>query len=333
MKWWQIVLWPFSILYGSVMSVRNWLYDTGWWSSVGNLEIGGSGKSPFVDYLASELKQDYTIGILSRGYGRRSKGFKWVDIDADASWVGDESVMLKWKHPDAIIAVCEDRVKGINTMLAAHNHLDCIILDDAFQHRRLKAGYKLLLTQFARPFYRDYVLPAGRLREFECGKKRANAVVVTKTPIDISMDEKNTMMRQLGMASHQSAYFAHYVQGSVIQVWGSAKSIDNRVILVTGIAHDSGLKSYLSKSFEIIKHIANPDHYQYKNTSFEFLSEQWETNTVITTAKDWVKWQPYKSYFKGWNIYIAPIHVQIEQHDELINTLKKHIEFNKHGVR
>lgn len=342
MKWWQIVLWPLSFLYGGIMAVRNGMYNLGWFGSVsfdiptivvGNLEVGGSGKSPFVDYLVMNLKKDYDIGILSRGYGRNSKGFLFVNVDLEADLVGDESIMLKLKHPNVPVAVCENRVVGIKQMLKEYPHLDCIILDDAYQHRRLKAGYSVLLTQFLTPFYNDFVLPAGRLREFRSGKKRANAIVVTKTPLGISSDIQNEIIEKLKLDEHQSSYFAEYKQGELIQVFGQDSAPDKKAILVTGIAHSYGLKLELCKSYDILEHMAYTDHYKYNKASFFFLEKIRETKTIITTAKDWVKWQTYLTILKGWKIYVAPITVEVKKEEKLLKSLTTYIDLKKHGIR
>jgi tetraacyldisaccharide 4'-kinase len=342
MKWWQIFLWPLSLLYGIVMAFRNWLYDHGWLKSysfdvptivVGNLEMGGSGKSPFVDLLTSILKKNYKIGILSRGYGRSSKGFFIVDSDSEASLVGDESLMLKLRHPEVVVAVCENRVEGVTKMMLAHKQLDCIILDDAFQHRRLKADYYILLTQFGLPFYNNFVLPAGRLREFGSGKKRANAIIVTKTPTVISNEKRNEIVKQIKPTAEQSFHFANYKQGAVIQVFGKATVIEKTVILITGIAHSKELKIELFKSHTIALHLAYSDHYIYDKSSFNFTKVENSTSSIITTAKDWVKWQPFLTYLEGWKVYIAPVIVELQEADKLLNILKANIDLKKHGIR
>jgi tetraacyldisaccharide 4'-kinase len=342
MKWWQIILWPLSLLYGSLLAVRNGLYNIGLFKSVafevptivvGNLEVGGSGKSPFVDFLATQLENKYKIGILSRGYGRNTRGFLFVKDHSEADRVGDESLMLKLKHPNAIVAVCENRVIGMNEILKEYPHLDCILLDDAFQHRRLKAGYYILLTQFALPFYNDFVLPAGRLREFAIGRKRANTVVVTKMPIDISTEKQIEMKRLLDLNNQQSVFFAKYIQGDLIQVFGGEALPEKNVILITGIANASRLKIELSKEFVILKHAANSDHYKYEKASFDFFNKVADTKTIITTAKDWVKWQPFLSVFEGWKVFVAPIKVEVKEEEILINKLSAYIDLNKHGIR
>lgn len=342
MKWWQIILWPFGFLYGSIMAIRNIMYDLGWFSStsfdvptivVGNLEIGGSGKSPFVDFITAELKQKYKIGILSRGYGRQSKGYRVVDYDAEAASVGDESLMLKWKHPEAYIAVCENRVIGIRNLLIDYPFLDCIILDDAYQHRRLKAGHYVLLSSFANPFYKDFVIPAGRLREFVYGWRRTNQLVVTKTPPNLSDEKKKEWMRYFKIPPSQSIFFAEYVQGELMQVFGIETPAEKQAILVTGIAHALDLKRELSKSFEIIEHISNADHCKYDHASFRFTKGVSSTNTIITTAKDWVKWQPFLSDLAGWRVYIVPVEVKVDRSALLLKELKEYIEMNKYGVR
>ncbi len=336
MKWWQILLWPFSLMYGSIMAVRNWLYKIGWLKStsfdiptivVGNLEMGGSGKSPFVDYLATHLQPHYTIGILSRGYGRETKGYKTVNVTSKPNQVGDESLMLKIKHPKALVAVCEKRVEGINNMLSENQQIDCILLDDAFQHSSLSAGLYILLTQFSSPFYNDFVLPAGRLREFALNKKRANIIVVTKSPANLSLAEQKKITDNIKPNRDQSVYFASYKQADFIQVYGSSQQIEKEVILITGIANATQLKKEISQSFNVLKHVELADHFEYKLQSFKFLKEkEWSTKSIITTEKDWVKWQPFLTELEGFNVHVAPIKVEMESEKEMVKEVMDYIE-------
>jgi tetraacyldisaccharide 4'-kinase len=190
-----MLLFPFSILYGWITSIRNFLFDKGIFKSysfdipiiaVGNLSVGGTGKTPQIEYLIRLLSPNYKIAILSRGYKRKSKGFVLADPTSNAEILGDEPFQIYQKFPNTIVAVDADRKNGIENLLVLNEKPDVILLDDAFQHRKVKAGFYILLTGYDDLFYSDFILPAGNLRESRSGAKRANVIIITKCPKDIS---------------------------------------------------------------------------------------------------------------------------------------------------
>lgn len=187
----KIILAPFTLLYQSITSIRNKLYDSGKWHSatfnlpvinVGNLNVGGSGKTPHIEYIIALLRSQYKIATLSRGYGRKTKGFLIASESSSVTEIGDEPAQIKDKFPDIIVSVGEDRLLAIPQLLRKYPDTDVILLDDAFQHRSVRPGLNILLTTFDKPFYEDHVLPLGRLRESPQGYKRADIIIVTKCP-------------------------------------------------------------------------------------------------------------------------------------------------------
>jgi tetraacyldisaccharide 4'-kinase len=203
MQFLRYILLPFSFFYGSIMWVRNMLFNLGIKQiekvdatvvSVGNLSVGGTGKTPHVDWIVTKLKNEIPTAILSRGYGRKSKGFVLVTKHSPAERVGDEALFYKRKHKEDIeVAVSEKRVEGAEKLLILKAKLKLIVLDDAYQHRYIHRDVNILLTDYNRPYYKDFVLPSGRLREFRSGKNRADVVIVTKCPLTINETVKETI--------------------------------------------------------------------------------------------------------------------------------------------
>ncbi|MFM7668645.1 MAG: tetraacyldisaccharide 4'-kinase, partial [Bacteroidota bacterium] len=200
-------LFPFSLIYGLITEIRNNLFDSKILSSqehsvktiaIGNLSMGGTGKSPVTLYLTALLSGTFNLAILSRGYGRKTKGFKWVEFDSLASDAGDEPLMFKTIVGEKIpVAVCEDRNSGVENIRLTYPKTELILLDDAFQHRKIKPGFSILLTKFDNPFFNDFVVPAGKLRENRSGAKRADVILVTKCPNSLSITQKNEFQLQL----------------------------------------------------------------------------------------------------------------------------------------
>ncbi len=290
---------PFSWLYAMVTHVRNLLYDLGWKKStsfdrvvisVGNLNVGGTGKTPMIEYLVELLKKDYSIAILSRGYGRHTKGFRLAGEQDDAFSIGDEPFQFYKKyHQQVSVAVCEDRVAGINKLLAGKPALQVILLDDAFQHRAVKPLFSILLTDFSKPFFTDYVLPMGRLREPRMGSNRADILVVTKCK-DISVEmETKVKKAALSYAGEKPVFFSGIRYKDLISLDGEAP-IKNKIILVTGIANPQPMIDYVSSKFELIHHFRYDDHYEYLSIDIKMIQEKAGSGaSVLTTEKDMVK--------------------------------------------
>lgn len=301
MKKLRWLLLPFSLLYALVVVIRNWCYDVGWFKSsafnlpvisVGNLAVGGAGKSPMTEYLVRLLKADYKLATLSRGYGRSTKGFLIANDTSTAADIGDEPAQFKHKFPDVTVAVCEDRVNGINQLKSDY---DLVILDDAYQHRAVKPGLSILLFDYKKLNEPDFLLPAGDLREPFGGKMRADIIVVSKCPVNLSVDEQEQMAEKIKPYPYQQMFFTSINYLALKNLDGKEYSnkltADTQVFLLTGIAGSAPLKQYLQSITPHINHHNYADHHRFslKNIAKladEFLAEPSINKVVITTEKD-----------------------------------------------
>lgn len=299
----KILLWPFSLLYGCVMEIRNFCFDKGWLKtrsfdipliSVGNLAVGGTGKTPHTEYLIRLLQNTYRIATLSRGYGRKTKGFLQADATTTSEQVGDEPFQMMSKFPQVLVSVDENRCEGVENLL--QTDADVILLDDAFQHRYVKAGLSILLTDFHNLYYKDMILPAGRLREAAKNSSRADVIVVTKCPKNISESEKYEIPRRLKLQSRQEVYFSTFEYESPKSLFSDNYLTynglkDKSVLLVTGIAHPETMVEYLSPKVKHLEHLRFPDHYDFSAKDFAAIESKFEAmngddKIVITTDKD-----------------------------------------------
>jgi len=263
---------------------------------VGNLKAGGTGKTPVTQYLLNRFSEKYKTAVLSRGYGRSTKGFIYADTRSSANEIGDEPLQLYSHANDRYaVAVCEDRVEGVNQLLQRIPDLQLVILDDGYQHRRIKRDINLLLTEYKDPFFADWLLPAGRLREFRNGAARADAIIVTKTPVDAKpfiQDAFYTYTKnEITIAYSGIAYGTFRNQNTELIIQPKEK-----IILVTGIANPEPLLEHLRlKSIHIEKHVSFKDHYVYTDADIHTIEEYSKSNNrlkIITTEKDWVKIVP-----------------------------------------
>ena len=295
---------PFSLLYAGITRVRNWLYDREIYSSenfpvpvisVGNLTVGGTGKTPHVEYLV-RLLQPRRVAILSRGYKRQTTGFVLADEKASAATIGDEPYQYKLAFPDVRVAVCENRVAGIQHLLAITPCPQVILLDDAFQHRPVQPRLNILITDYHRLFYQDYVLPAGRLRESRAGAQRADIILVSKSPATITIEDKEEIRGRIQEYSRPGVpiFFTTYNYQTAVN-YGRPAPISNQVILVTGIAQSGPLVQYLqNKGYNILKHFNYPDHHAFSLKDIKEISnfaalQKEGAISILTTQKDWTK--------------------------------------------
>ncbi|WP_242918976.1 tetraacyldisaccharide 4'-kinase [Pontibacter liquoris] len=303
-KYLKMLLWPFSLVYGGVMQVRNALYDTGTLASarfqvpviaVGNLTVGGTGKTPHVEYLL-RLLHKYKIATLSRGYKRKTKGFLLADGEATAERLGDEPYQYHRDFPEVTVAVAEDRVLGLQRLQQAVPDLQVIVLDDAMQHRPVHPSLNLLITEYGRPFYHDLVLPAGMLREPRSGAARADAIIVSKCPEMLPLQRQHEIKAAIRMYSRKKApvFFSTFTYGQPVPL-GQAARLANKLVLLTGIANPVTLVRYLQKQgYTILHHAAYPDHHSYTLQDMHKMKEMLQKDlfrgaSVLTTRKDAVK--------------------------------------------
>ena len=294
------LLFPFAILYGWITAMRNFLYDKGILKSysfsipiiaVGNLSVGGTGKSPQIEYLIRLLSERYKVATLSRGYKRKSEGFVLADVNASADVLGDEPFQFYSKFPNIQIAVDANRKNGIEQLLAQPEKPEIILLDDAFQHRKVKAGFYILLTAYGDLYAEDFMLPTGNLREGRHGAKRANVIVVTKCPSSLSVEKQAEVRNKLKLKNHQQLYFsfidyddfAHSENGKIAV--SELKSEDK--LLLAGIAKPKPFFDYLKNENDEI--LEFPDHHHFSESEISAIKEKAKGKKIVTTEKDYVR--------------------------------------------
>ena len=335
----KYLLLPFSWLYGFITDVRNYLYDKGLWKSksfdipiinVGNITVGGTGKSPQVEYLIRLLKDNHKIVTLSRGYGRKTKGFRWASDTENAETIGDEPMQFYQKFGKEIgVTVGEKRVEAIEQILSQKPDTQLIILDDAFQHRAVKANLNILLMDYNRPIDEDYPFPAGRLRERRHGAKRANLLVITKCPDDLKIKEQETLKNRLKpyLKENTPVLFTKILYGKPINCRSGLMDFEDsqKTLLVSGIAKPELFEAYCQKNFNVFNHLIYKDHYQYNETdliSIHIQKQQAMTDLcVLMTEKDMVKFKPLLNHelLKDIPLFYLPIEVGfLNENDELI---------------
>jgi len=331
------LLLPFSVLYGGITRTRNWLYDQKLIPSrgfsipvinVGNLTVGGTGKTPHVEYLI-RLLQLKNIAILSRGYKRTTKGFVLANADASPATIGDEPFQYTQSFPGITVAVCEDRVNGINQILKFKPRTEVILLDDAFQHRPVQAHLNILLTDYNRLFYQDFILPAGRLREARTGAQRADIIIVSKSPTNLAEIDKAKIRQQILTYSRPNVpvFFTTYRYQVPIS-FGLKVPLNRQIILLTGIAQPQPLINYLAEQdYFVLKHFDYPDHYAYTQQDMLEISNFARTTakeiSIITTQKDWTKLSrpELASIIQNIAIFYVPIEVHFLENKTLFEQI------------
>lgn len=315
MKILRKILLPFSIIYAFILKLRNLAFQKAWLTStafahpvicVGNLSLGGTGKSPAIEYLIRLLKNKYQIATLSRGYGRKTTGFMWVKNSNTAAEVGDEPLQFKNKFPDIEVAVDEQRVRGIQNILKKQ-HNDVILLDDAFQHRKVKAGFNILLTVYNDLYINDFVLPAGNLREPKSGAKRADVVIVTKCPPQLSVEKRQQIKDKLKLQKHQQVFFAYIeYQERVFSLDKSKKLKELKdYTLVSGIANPKPLLNFLNTKNPPQKHLVYKDHHHFTAAEIKHLQKE---ELILTTEKDFTR---LKLHLPAQKLYFISIQMKI----------------------
>lgn len=302
----RLITFPFSIIYDFATIFRNKLYDLNILESkefktpcivVGNLSAGGTGKTPQIEYLIRLLQEKYKIAVLSRGYKRKTRGFLIANQKTTVEDIGDEPFQYFQKFSKIIVSVDSDRKRGISQLEELKNPPDVILLDDAFQHRKIKAGLAILLTSYNNLFCNDFLLPAGNLRESRKGAQRAQIIIITKCPDDLNEENKTEIIEKLKPLKHQNVFFTSIaydndLKGSSSENLNSFKG--GEVVLVTGIANPKPMLNYLSKNEIVFHHFNFPDHYAFKNKDIDTIKKafseiQSNKKTVLTTEKDYVR--------------------------------------------
>jgi tetraacyldisaccharide 4'-kinase len=323
----KILLFPLYGLYYAIIFLRNWLFDVGFLKSVspkvltinvGNLSLGGTGKTPFVEYLVRLLSDKNKVSTLSRGYGRITKGFLLADNQASAKTVGDEPMQYYLKFKDKInVAVCENRVEGVEKIGKIFTNNQVIILDDAFQHRQISPHINLLLSDYNKPFYNDGLVPFGQLRDVRVSAKRADAVIITKCPIKITEEEKEKIRSEvLAYSKVEIPIFFAKISYLEITSYASKNSFDEtkNVAIFTAIAKPKVFVKYLTeKKLTIEKEFDFPDHHSFSKKDIDkVLGKSHENMQIITTEKDMVKLKPQLSDLELKRFFYVPIEIEVD---------------------
>ena len=295
----KILFWKLSIQFSLVTSIRNFIYNIGVIKSrqfnlpiisVGNLVLGGSGKTPTIEYLIRLLSKNYKIAVLSRGYGRKSNGFIIADSNSDANLIGDEPMQYYRKFKNIIVSVDSNRVRGVNKLIKLNSKPEIILLDDAYQHRRVKPGMSILLTKFNDLYSDDNIFPLGNLRESKSNANRADIIIVTKCDKNISKDQKRHIIQKLNIGDNQKIYFSSIKYSKMLYDKESSKLLSEfkniKFTLVTGIANSSHMVNYLKDNDFNFNHLSFKDHHNYSDSDISNINNN---EIVITTEKDYVK--------------------------------------------
>ena len=340
---------PLSWLYGMVVHIRHKLFDLKILRSeefdipvvcIGNLTVGGTGKTPVAELLIERFSEHYRVGVLSRGYRRKTKGFVLSTPTSSARTIGDEPRQMKLKYPSVPVAVCEKRAEGIRLLRKAHPEIELIILDDAFQHRYVEPWVNILLMDYNNPVYRDRLLPWGRLRDTRNQIHRANFVLVTKCPDDLNPLDMRIVINSLGLVPYQSLYFTRMRQGEITPLFadravGKVREGDP-VIAMSGIANPVPLLENLRKRFDVVAELTFDDHHTYRLSDMrrlEALFAAYPDAVVLTTEKDAVKLTNRKKVPEAvqQRLYYVPIHVSFvaDSESEFLRQLELYVRTNQ----
>jgi tetraacyldisaccharide 4'-kinase len=357
----NILLYPFSLIYGAITGIRNFLYDRGILSRyefklpvicVGNITVGGTGKTPHTEYLVELLNKQFRVATLSRGYLRKSIGFRIASASDTMNEIGDEPLQIYRKFPDMIVAVDRNRVNGVNSILREEPETEVIILDDGFQHRRITPGLTILLTDFGRLMIHDHLLPYGRLRESVSNMSRADIILVTKSPENILPIQRRIIVKEISKAPYQNLYFTSLEYKDPVAVFAKPganklsmtgrKNDKGGIVLLTGIANPLPLKEYLSECFNEIVHISYPDHHKFTEKEIAKISTAFNNlgsseKFIITTEKDAVRLREFTNiaeYIRSSTYYI-PVGIKFLNDDkaEFDNLIFDYVRKNKRNNR
>jgi tetraacyldisaccharide 4'-kinase len=357
----NIFLYPLSLIYGLITGLRNFLYDSGILPTtefdipvicVGNITVGGTGKTPHTEYIAGLLRKEFKVATLSRGYKRETSDFRIASSSSPVSEIGDEPMQIFRKFPDVLVTVDRNRVHGVEKILEEKPDTEVIILDDGFQHRRITPGFSILLSDFERLFVRDNMLPFGNLRESKENKRRADIILITKSPQGISPIQRRLIVKEVDKAPYQNLYFTSLTYKSPVPLFES-KGEDIRhpeisdsencgIVLITGIANPQPLKDYLQVRFSEIIHLAFPDHHYFKEKDIQSISNAFNelkspVRYLFTTEKDAVRLREFTNIAEPIRsaLFYVPvgIHFLNDDKDEFDNMIVDYVRKNKRNNR
>lgn len=324
LKSFRILLLPFALMYWLVISIRNYLYTKGIFKSasfalplicVGNLSVGGTGKSPMIEYLVTRLKDKFKVATLSRGYKRKTKGYALANETTTALDIGDEPMQFHLKFPDVPVTVGEERIVAIPQLLHDRPETEAILLDDAFQHRTIKAGLNILLTDYSNLFTRDFYLPTGDLRDNKSSYKRAEIIIVTKCRPDLDEAERQAIIKEVNPLAHQRIFFTAIEYGTPYHIkYHDAVLLDDQkeVLLVSGIANPRPLKKLLERHSKAYYLMQYADHHIFSIDDLEDIKKKFETiedpnKIILTTEKDAVRLAKFDSEVAALPLFVLPV--------------------------
>lgn len=345
----RLTLLPFSWIYALIVAFRRFLYQKNWFRRytfsvptvcVGNLRVGGTGKTPHIEYLIHHLKENHKLAVLSRGYGRKTKGFILANHLAsdqkNALTIGDEPLQFHTKFPDIWVAVCEKRALGIERLLQLDPDIECILLDDAFQHLAVNYSFKILLTEFHKPFCKDFPFPAGNLRESKKAAKYADIVIVTKTPIDCDPLLMDMKRKQLRLNNEQELFFTSIDYIPFQPLTDSARTIPlhlvDEIIVFTGIANPTPLLGYLEQKFSKISYFSFPDHHPFSTIDLQNIKNKFDQGSkqskiIVTTEKDWMRLSGIQeNCLLLLPVFSIPIEIRFQEKEDIfLHIMKEHV--------
>ncbi len=336
----RLLLLPFSWVYSSISAMRNWFYDKEIWSSykipgksivVGNLSVGGTGKTPHVDFISKLLiGENYKVAILSRGYGRETTGVKEVEVNSTANEVGDEPLFYKLKYKEKIkVVVAEERKLGVEYIQNKYNENEVIVLDDAFQHRAIKAELNILISDYSRPFYSDFVLPAGNLREKRSGKKRADIIIISKCPSNITPEKRKEIQSKINLPSAE-IFFSKIEYGALKPFRRTSDVKYKNILLVTGIGNPKPLVDFLKENHNI-EHLRFKDHHTFTSTDIAKIHQKFNIfadgdKIIVTTEKDFMRLQDFeKCNSDNYPWFYQPIITTISEQQKFNNYINRYV--------
>ncbi|HNS30452.1 MAG TPA: tetraacyldisaccharide 4'-kinase [Tenuifilaceae bacterium] len=348
----KLIAAPLAMIYGLVVKTRNLLFDLKFFRSipvnraticVGNLTVGGTGKTPHVEFLIRVLSPKYRVALLSRGYKRKTKGFRIVEVHSTATEVGDEPLQIKTKFPEVLVAVDGNRVRGANAIIHHQPDTEIIILDDAFQHRWIKPGYSIVLTDFNNMITKDFFLPLGRLRDSLSELHRADCVVVSKCPKTIKPIEKRLIIKDLNLFPYQAIFFSSISYGSPLPIFkGDFPAIEFnsklKVLAFAGVANPLPFFDYVKSNYDVVDCIAFPDHHRYSEKNIKAIFESFSKITsqhkaILTTEKDAARLRAMEGMegFQKDIFHFIPIEVifDIDTEQQFINQIEGYVRKSK----
>ena len=332
----RIILFPVSIIYAWITSFRNFLFDIKFFKehtfsnhiiSIGNLSVGGTGKSPHIIYLIELFKDNYKIATLSRGYGRKTQGVLIVDEEATTETICDEPYLYYLRYGSSLlVAVAERRNLGVKRLNNIRQS-DIILLDDAYQHRSIARDSNILLTDYFHPFYGDFVLPYGELREKRKEAKRADIIIVTKSPEDLSINDQDMIASKIHKYTSAPVFFTSVKYGELQNVLRKLKEV-KKVIAFSGVAKPQKFEDYLASQYQLVDSIRFKDHNEYSRKDLKHIYDFWSSKkdkdiALVTTEKDWVRLIEKESFFRDVPLYYLPISIVFLDREEEFRKLLK----------